>query len=306
MPGETHFFDDIYLRRRELGDIQEPGTRQKIIQRLLTLYDRYYEPADQQRVDRLFSSPAVRNELVAPSYDYCDVLSRFMEAQMRDENKSRWGNNAPRDLFNITEIATCFPAAKFIICIRDVRDFLYSYKNKWKTTSKEHKHRLKALYHPVVTSLLWKSSMRRIPLIQSEVSAQNLMIVRYEDLVTQPETWVRKMCTFLGEEFEADMLKIESHNSSLQVSGSGIFSTSVGSWRTLLGREEAFIAQWVNGGQLTSFGYQLEPLKINPFKVLWLLLSTPLAVYRALSVNKEMRGGSAIAYMYRRLVSLFG
>ena len=106
-----------------------------------------------------------------------------MTLQMRDVGKRRWGNNAPRDLFSYTDIAAFFPDARFIICVRDIRDFLLSYKGKWKVTGEEHVERLKRLYHPVVTSMLWKSSMRTVDQIRRTLPAENWVLVHYENLV---------------------------------------------------------------------------------------------------------------------------
>jgi hypothetical protein len=304
MPGETHFFDDIFLRQREHGPIQDAQTREKIIERLLTLYERYYEPADQRRIDYLFTSADTRAQLITPNDTYCQILSRFMEVPMRYENKARWGNNAPRDIFNIADIVKCYPSAKIIICVRDARDFLVSYRNRWKITSIEHKDRLKALYHPLVTSLLWKSSMRQIPIIKAKIEAENLRMIRYEDLVRDPQKLVRELCAFVDEDFEPDMLNVDTNNSSVQVGGRGIFSSSVGAWRSTLSNEEAYIAQWVNRKELGSFGYALERIRTNQLRLLWILLLGPFAAYRALCANRSMRG-SFIAYMYRRLSAFF-
>jgi hypothetical protein len=305
MPGETHFFDDIFSRQNELGDIEDPVVRAKVADRLATLYERYYEPPDQQRINHLFASAGMREALIAPSKSYCEVMSRFMEIQMRHEQKMRWGNNVPRDMFNVNDIVRCYPSAKILVCVRDVRDFLVSYKTKWKITSENHINRLKALYHPVVTSLLWKSSMRQIRMIKTKVSAHNLMIIRYEDLVNDPETVVRKMCEFVGEQFEPNMLNVDTHNSSVQTGGGGIFSSSIGTWRFNLTAEETYIAQLLNGKELHAFGYETKHQKINLIRIIWTFISSPFAAVRALYVNRAMRGGSVLAYMYRRLSSFF-
>jgi hypothetical protein len=302
MPGETHFFDDIYSRQRELGPIEDQRTQRRIIDRLSTLYERYYEPADQQRVDCLLRCAGTREELTAQYSSYCEVLSRFMEIQMRYEKKVRWGNNAPRDIFNMSDIVTCYPKVKVIVCVRDVRDFLVSYKNKWKITSDEHKERLRALYHPIVTALLWKSSMRQIPLARTKVQANNLMTMRYEDLVTNSESSVRKMCAFVGEEFEPGMLNVDTHNSSVQVDSTGIFSSSIGTWCAALSNDETAVAQWLNQKELQSNGYRLAHIKGNPLHLISMFLSSPFAACRALYANKAMTG-SWILYLQRRLAS---
>lgn len=304
MPGETHFFDDVYSRRREFGSIQSADARANIVNRLMTLYERYNEPADQQRINLLFKDVAARNALVREQDSYCAILSRFMELQMNHEGKARWGNNAPRDVFNIKDIVQCFPDAKFIVCVRDVRDFLVSYKNKWKVTSAQNIERLKALYHPVVTSLLWKTSVRQVPIIKSLVVAKNLMILPYEHLVKSPQKAIRELCAFVDETYEADMLNVDTHNSSVQVAGVGIFSSSIGFWRSTLSAEEAWIAQSLNRKELLLLGYDIETMQVDKVRVLRMFASTPSATWRAFSANKAMRG-SITVYLYRRLVSLF-
>jgi len=304
MPGETHFFDDVYSRRREFGSIQTANARAKIVNRLMTLYERYNEPADQQRIDLLFNDVAARNALVREQDNYCAILSRFMELQMKHEGRARWGNNAPRDVFNIKDIVQCFPDAKVIVCVRDVRDFLVSYKNKWKVTSAQNIERLKALYHPVVTSLLWKSSVRQVSIIKSLVAAKNLMILPYEYLVKSPQKAVREICAFVDEVYEADMLNVDTHNSSVRVAGGGIVSSSIGIWRSALSAEEASIAQHLDRKELLLLGYDIETMQADKVRVLKIFASTPTATWRAFNANKAMRG-SLTVYLYRRIGSFF-
>ena len=60
-----------------------------------------------------------------------------MNIQMRSQGKSRWGNNVPKDIFNIDKILSFYPDAKILVCIRDPRDFLVSYKHFWQAGSSE-------------------------------------------------------------------------------------------------------------------------------------------------------------------------
>jgi len=150
--------------------------------------------------------------------------------------------------------------------------------------------------------LLWKSSMRQIPLARTKVQANNLMIMRYEDLVTNSESSVRRICAFVSEEFEPDMLNVDTHNSSVQVDSAGIFSSSIGTWRAALSNDETVVAQWLNQKELQSNGYRLEHIKGNPLHLVSMFLSTPFAAYRALYANRAMTG-SWILYLQRRLGS---
>jgi len=160
MPGETHYFDDIYASSESLDCPLGPAVLAHISRQLYTIYGRYYEPDDQVRVESLFLSPDVLADELSGCDGHAAILDRFMCLQMTSEGKHRWGNNAPRDLFSIAVIKSLFPDAKFVVCVRDIRGFLLSYQGKWKVTGDDHVGRLKKLYHTVVTSFLWKSSMR--------------------------------------------------------------------------------------------------------------------------------------------------
>ena len=49
MPGENHFFEDIYADRKTLGDPQNPATLDRIIHRLSIVYGKYNQMEDQER-----------------------------------------------------------------------------------------------------------------------------------------------------------------------------------------------------------------------------------------------------------------
>ncbi|BCX87771.1 omega-hydroxy-beta-dihydromenaquinone-9 sulfotransferase [Methylomarinovum tepidoasis] len=303
MPGETHFFEDIYSRAEELGLLDSPQAVKKISQRLFNLYERYNEPFDQKRIEGIFPTPDALEKALVGCQSYGDLFARFMEIQCDREGKSRWGNNVPRDLFWVEEILRFFPDAKFIVCVRDIRAFLLSYKGKWRITRRENVDRLKALYHPVITSFLWKSSMRRLPAIQKAVPQKNLLIMRYEDLVRDPEASVRRLCRTVEEEFEPAMLEVDSHNSSNALAAKGIFSSSIDRWRTDLAPEEIAIAQAIAGPELEQLGYRLESIKVSQLKVAVCIASTPFALWRALRANRAVRG-PIVPYLVRRLGSL--
>jgi hypothetical protein len=304
MPGEVHFFEDIYSRRRELGEPGNVPSRKMILERLATLYGRFNEPADQQRIEKLLADPAIRHELESSCSTYRDIFSTFMEIQARSEGKLRWGNNAPRDLFNIMEIISFYPDAKILLCIRDVRDFLISDRDKWKATSAENVERLRVLYHPVVTSLLWKASARKIAVLPASLPGAHFMLLRYEDLVGRPEPTVRKVCEFVGEAFEPDMLNIDSSNTSADTRGEGIFASSVGRWKGALAEADVQVAQLLTRKELKRLGYSIEKVRAGWTRVIGRFLSAPYAFRRALAANRERRG-PLLSYAIRRASPFF-
>jgi Sulfotransferase family len=303
MPGETHFFDDICSRRRELGELQHAESIQRVVTRLKSLYGRYNEKPDQERIENLFQKRDVIEKLTS-CHGYREILSCFMEIQMRPAGKERWGNNVPKDIFHIKEIMSFYPDAKIIVCIRDVRDFLLSYQNKWKVSAERDVGRIKSLYHPVVTSLLWKASVKQIARIKDMIPRENLMRVRYESLVQNPEKLVREICRFIGEDFEEDMLNVDEENSSFQDERKGIYSSSVERWGRLLTNEEAYVAQKITRRWLVEFGYTTTELKINPLKVGYMYATMPYGMWRAIYANRAIRG-PLLPYLVKLLAALW-
>jgi hypothetical protein len=50
--------------------------------------------------------------------------------------------------------------------------------------------------------------------IKKKTGEANVLVVRYEDMVQQPETEIRRMCHFMEIDFQEDMLNIGVFNSS--------------------------------------------------------------------------------------------
>jgi hypothetical protein len=297
MPGETHYLEDIYRRHGNRGEASEHLT--DILARLRTLYGRFEEPEDQRRIDALYESGALERAL-SGCRTHREVFAAFMTLQAASAGKSRWGNQVPRDVFELDTIFRMFPDARVIACIRDPRDFLVSYRDKW--TISADGARLRRLYHPVLTSYLWKSSAQAILAGKSRFESA-VHVVRYEDLVREPAPRLRQLCAFIGEEFHPRLLDTTFSNSSTGKPLSGVSSRSAGRWRLDLAVEDAYFAQKICGPVMEKFGYTRVPLAPDRLKAARLALNAPARTIRALSANRATRG-STLRYLARRIRAL--
>lgn len=300
MPGELHFFEDIYARRGATSSLSSPEVRARVVERLLSIYGRYNQP-DQDRIERLFACPETRARLDGAATDYGSLLSTFMDIQLRQSGKTRWGNNTPKDVFHVDSIDALFPQAKFVICVRDPRDFLLSYKGRWQVS--EHGTRLRSLYHPILTSLLWKATVQRIPSIEDRLGPTRCSVVHYEALVNDTAATVRRLCNVLDLSYCEAMLEVQSHNSSAPTSDTGIFNTSVGRWRDGLEPEEVFLAERIAGPGMELLGYERSGPQANPLRLAGHVATLPARTIAALWANRSHRGPT-LPYLRRRFQAL--
>ena len=303
MPGETHFFEDIYSQKIQIGNSFDNETKRKILKRLLTLYKRYNEPKDQKRIDYLLNTPEKIEKLISEWNNYRDVLVSFVKLQMNYEGKKRWGNNVPRDIFNYEDILSFFPNAKIIVCLRDPRDFLLSYKGKWRITSTENIKRMKLLYHPILTSLIWKSSTNLIPVLKRKVPSSNLMIIKYEIFVHEVIKTVKQLCNFIEEQYEPQMLNIDSSNSSHHLKTKGIYKSTIGLWRKKLPADEAYLSQLILKNELKYAGYKKEKIKVSHYVVAKHLFTFPYKFILVMKSNISVKG-PLFPYIIRRLKTI--
>lgn len=300
-PGETHFFEDIWARRKELGPLKTRDEISNAVSRILTLYERYNFPETQARVNRFVDSAKLIEEVSSTGGGYSALYLCFFGSLFRESGKQRICDDTPKHLFYFDAIFELFPKAKAIICYRDPRDFLCSYKNYWQRSTDSK--RIKALYHPILTSMVWRSSSNAAKSGQKKFSRDRIMTVKYEDIVNGPEEQVRKLCQFLQIEMNPEMLDVETHNSSFSGSSSGIFTTSVGRWVQCLDSNEAWWVQRINKNIMASVGYDLARIHPQMRSLIKDVILFPVSFLRALYANRSKRGPT-LTYLRRRLQTL--
>lgn len=302
MPGENHFFEDIFVRWSSRWPGLDASERNIVVEQLATIYGRYNQLEDQPRIDALFQSdPQLRTQLAMVS-TLGEMLDLFMSAQLAGTQRTAWGNNTPKDIFHFENIDKCFPESRFVICARDPRDFLLSYKGRWQVTSDSHKERLAVLYQPILTSLLWKATMRQAQRLRHQLP-QRVAVVHYEALVSDPHRAVEELCNTIGIEFNPNMLAVERNNSSTGAASAGIFSTSIGRWREGLTAEEVYVLQSIAGKEMKAWGYDLAACSPRLVPLTRIILAFPVRAIQAFVANRANRGPT-LPYIMKRLRAL--
>lgn len=192
-------------------------------------------------------------------------LVRFAETFYRRQaslaGKARWADKTPNNVRAIDRILTWFPNARFVHVLRDGRDVVCSLRHHPKEKLVNGKRVPLNTNNPIpkcaerwlrdtATGLAYRGHPR-------------YMEVRYEDLVADPESEVRRVCDFAGEEFSPSMLETGGDSGGMEGgrlinnanAAQPISSRSVGRWRKDLSAEERQQFVDITGELLIALGY---------------------------------------------------
>jgi hypothetical protein len=126
--------------------------------------------------------------------EFSDGIGAAYAAYAEEHGKRWWGDKTPRYLTHINLLADLFPMARFVHVIRDGRDV---------ALSEVDLHRL----HRRAASIafMWRRKLRAGRAAANAVG-ERYTELRYEDLLSEPERELRRICRFLGFGFEPAML----------------------------------------------------------------------------------------------------
>lgn len=202
-----------------------------------------------------FSSEEVFNELNTIHDKSLQALIDLIYRAYGYKSKSFkiWGDTTPLNTFYLEEIHSAFPKSKYIFLLRDGRDVVASYK-------KGGAH-LGDLCSPEKAAVHWMQSIEKYDWIKKR---EEVLLIKYESLVTDPHSSLRRLCKYLGIEFISDLLEfyeidlynplyLEPQHRNLN---KPIFMSSIGKFKKELTHNETKRVTNVMEKSLSRFGYQ--------------------------------------------------
>jgi hypothetical protein len=184
-----------------------------------------------------------------------DLINLVYRHHLEKSGKARFGDKTPPYIQIVPELAVLYPNAKFIHLIRDGRDVAISFVEadfEDRCYDGERFEWLRAIHKGLV--------YRDLPL------ASRLLEVRYEDLVLNLESTIRRICNFLDETFEPAMLDRRLNVNMVPERERHIHtkldrpvsSEAVAAWEKKLSATECFIMEACLRKELTTLGYRLR------------------------------------------------
>ena len=191
-------------------------------------------------------------------FDFCKPYRHLLEAWATIHKKVRWGEKTPGNLFYADILLEMFPDAKFIHVVRDPRAGVSSMMNT--------NFFPKDIVFNALSRHKFMTKGRAI--LERSVPERQRMLLRYEDLVVEPEREVRKICKFLEEPFEPSMMafykesrqymKKEAVSSFNKAATQPISSEMLDKWKSKLGKHKVAQIEHVCQEEMKEFGYEFE------------------------------------------------
>ncbi|MGH3319066.1 MAG: sulfotransferase family protein [Streptosporangiaceae bacterium] len=258
IPRETRFLMEAWQTRATFGDLSDPAHRRRaarwVFRRGQTRWQRLGVDR-RQAIARLVSAPPTIGSLLGTCF--------LMYAEQR--GKPRWGDKRPMYAQHLDAIFAMFPDAQFVNVVRDPRATVASIRRLgWSDGD------------VVPPTELWSRSLRAIDGWRGRLAPDQLLEIRYEELVTEPRPTLERVCEFLGlaPEYIEDMLAFHAsadvpRNKYHWRVSQPVTASSARGWEKTLRPEEVALVERAAGAAMRRYGYPLEAGGVDVPRELW-------------------------------------
>jgi hypothetical protein len=220
--------------------------------------------------------------------DKFEIFDFVLDCLCEEHNCERWVEKTPSNIFNTKKIRELYPQAKFIAITRNPLAVYASWKKK-----DENKNIISVIrnwinIHKVIKDSLKNEVLRRNPpnkdikdplpeprfflglgskkrqsrifqwILKSLENSDFILLIKYEDLINNPEATVKKICAYINEPFDTSLLDVEVLNTQAQTRGQkGFKQDSLDSWEEELNYLEKLIIKIFTKNLAREFGYKL-------------------------------------------------
>ena len=185
VPQETNFVRPLWWRRVQFGDLRDPANRRRVGEWIFT--DRDCR-GGRLRGDGVSRREAIRAVAEAPP-TVGGIVQTCLEMYARSHGKARWGDKRPAYSRFIGSLFAMFPHAQYVNLVRDPRSASASQiPMGWDAPE---------VAFPAAVAR-WEDSIARTDHFARGLRPDQLLDVRYEDLVSDPRGSLERVCEFAG------------------------------------------------------------------------------------------------------------
>lgn len=174
-------------RLSEFGELAEDADVRRLVDDLLS--------EDRIRMWRAELGPDDVLRRLSPDPEYRDVVAAFYEAYAASFGNPRWGDKHPGAPRRLARMRAWFPTSKVVHLVRDGRDACRSLVDRSFGPD-----------HLIECARLWREYILALECVGT-VLGPDYLEIRFEDLVTEPEPTLERVCDFLSLRYSGQMLE---------------------------------------------------------------------------------------------------
>lgn len=185
------------------------------------------------------------------------ILETLGRAYAKERNARIWGEKTPAHALWLPQIRALFPQARILFMVRDPRDVLVSYDDRWDEGKRNTDY-------VASTASLLKYYMNHL-LHRPAFPPEQIRWVKYESLVTEPSIELEKICEFLDVDFQLSMLAFYRQHAHVErdmpegehhaLLSRPTTTEKIGRYREALSPTQVALVERVLGVEMLGLGY---------------------------------------------------
>jgi hypothetical protein len=254
IPRETDFVRPLWWRRVEFGDLSERADRRQVARWIFR--DPACEAGRLRRRpgERLTRKQAIRRVTRRSAPTVGSIVEQCFRLYANGHGKPRWGDKRPAYSGFIGPLFAMFPDAQYVNLVRDPRGAVASQAQMgWDAED---------VAVPAAIAR-WEAAIERTDHFARDLRPDQLLDLRYEDMVSDPAAELRRICAFAGlaggdGAIEA-MLAADRRHAYKGIHerlGQPVTTASIERWRERLEPEDVALVEHATASYLDRFGYR--------------------------------------------------
>jgi len=188
------------------------------------------------------------------------VLEKLGRAYANERHAKIWGEKTPAHALWLPQIRDLFPCARVLFMVRDPRDVLVSYDDRWNEGRR-------STDYLITTAALLKYYLLHL-LQRNGFPAEQVRCVKYESLTAQPSAELERTCDFLGVDFQPSMLNYYHRHANVEnemaegrhhlLLSKPATTDHIGRYKKALSRSQIALVERLLGEEMRALGYPLS------------------------------------------------
>lgn len=200
-PSPPHLWSHLTRNLPYYGTLDNESNLKKLVSDAIAMTNSKDSPLNWNydfNVDQIYQAVKVKN--------LTGVIGALYETYTNYKNKKIWVTKEVNLFNHVHQIRDVYPETKFIFLCRDGRDVACSTK---KVPILEQ--------HIYAIANQWREEQLKFIQIYQDFITRNLIkLVRYEDLIDSPPSKLQEICSFIGIDFEPQMLSFYQNKQTQQ------------------------------------------------------------------------------------------